>query len=285
MKRRLHSRPWLATLSVGAALALGTIGPGAAQAATGILPPTNPSADCDHSQNVTGDWGISNINSCRALEGVGAISLPSNWGSLTLTEQGFVLMNLERVNRGLPAIVGLSASLNHLAAAGAASGNDPAFPSGGFSGGGGIWGGASSVFGADYMWMYDDGAGGFDANVACTSPGASGCWMHRDIILWGHRGTLVAGGGVAGSPGDQSFAYLVLAGYSTANLTFTWAHELRYFATKPGLDPLGKGAAAWAKRHRHKHQKPKPKPTSTTTTTTSSSSSSGSNSGPSITIG
>jgi hypothetical protein len=30
----------------------------------------------------------------------------------------------------------------------------------------------------------------------------------------------------------------VLSGYSTAGLTFTWSHELRHFAKRPGADPL-----------------------------------------------
>jgi hypothetical protein len=252
------SRRWIGALCAAAVLLIGAASATSAQAATaGILPPRNPAADCDRTATDNAQWGVANIDACRALEGVGPLTLPTNWDALTTVEQGFVLINLERVNRGLPPVLGLSGPLDQLASAGAANGADPAFPERGFSSGGGIWAGAASVFAADYMWMYDDGPNGFDSNLACPHPGAAGCWLHRDIILWTGSRSLVAGGGFAGSPGDGSFAYLVLGGYSTAGLTFTWAHELHYFAAQPGLEPLGKVAKAPAKHHRKKHHSTK----------------------------
>lgn len=269
----------LASIAASACAFL-AIGTGAASAATaGVVPPRNPASNC----NSGGGMGLAGIDSCRAAEGVGPLVLPRNWGALTPTQQGFVLINLERVNRGLPAIVGLSAPLNALAAAGASGGTDPSFPSGGVSGGG-IWAGAYSVLQADYLWMYADGPGG--NNLDCTASNSSGCWGHRDIILWDRSsGTLVSGGGFATAGGTDSLAYLVLTGYSTANLTFTWADELKYFASKPGVEPLGKAARARqrkkAKRRHHRHRK-----TVTVTSSAASSSSSGSSSsGPTITIG
>ncbi len=250
------SRRLIGTVCVAAVLLVGAAGASAAQAATaGILPPRNPASDCDRTDTANAEWGVANINACRALEGVGPLTLPTNWNALTTVDQGFVLINLERVNRGLPAIVGLSASLNQLAGSGAVNSDDPPFPARGFSGGGGIWAGAASVIAADYMWMYDDGPNGLDPNLACPQAGGPGCWMHRDIILWKQGGTLVAGGGVAGTPGDGSYAYLVLDGYSTSGLTFTWAHELRCFPRKPAAEPLGKAAKARAKRHRKKKKR------------------------------
>ncbi len=223
----------------------GAIGAGAAQAArTGILPPRDPASNCGAAQGLL---SLAAINACRAQENVGPLRLPSNWGALSPVDQGFVLINLERVNRGLAPIIGLSASLDQFAIAGARAGTDPSFPSGGFLGGGAIWAGAPSVVGADQLWMYADGAGG--SNLDCTAGSDAGCWGHRNIILWDRPGPpLVAGGGVATAAGTASFAYIVLSGYSTANLTFSWAQELRYFPTKPGPEPLGQGAAA---HHRH----------------------------------
>jgi hypothetical protein len=250
------SRRWLSLFCAAAVLMVGAATASAAQAATvGVLPPRNPASDCDRTDTNHAQWGIANINSCRALEGVGPLLLPSNWKALTTVQQGFVVMNLERINRGLPAIVGLSGSLSQLAAGGAVSGGDPAFPASGFAGGGGLWAGAASVFAADYMWMYDDGANGLDSNISCTSASAAGCWMHRDIILWKRGGgPLVAGGGYVGRPGGGSFAYLAMAGYSTAGLTFSWAHEVQYFAAKPAAEPLGKAARARAERRHKKKQ-------------------------------
>jgi len=247
----------LLAVSAGACVMFG-IAAGAARATTvGTLPPRNPTSDCNHASVAGGYWGVSDINSCRALEGVGPLTLPTNWRSLTPVEQGFVLIDLERVNRGLDPIVGLSPALNQLAATGAAGGVDPSFPSAGFSGGGAIWAGAGSALAADYMWMYDDGPNGLDHNLACPASGGPGCWGHRDVVLWNKvGGPLVAGGGYSQSGGNGSFAYLVLSDYSTADLSFTWASELRHFATPPTAEPAGRFTAATI-RHRRKAPKPK----------------------------
>jgi len=210
--------------------------------AAGILPPSNPAADCDHSADTNSVWDVNSIDACRAQEGIGPLVLPSNWSTLSPTQQEFVLIDLERVNRGLPPIVGLSASLNALAANGAQNQTDPPFPSTGE--GGGIWAGGGSVFGADMMWLYDDGANGFDANEDCASD-HSYCWAHRDIILGTDGGgTLVAGGGYSGSGGFGSFADLIMSHYATSDLTFTWAGELPYFAARPRAEVLGSAASA-----------------------------------------
>jgi hypothetical protein len=250
----------LAALSASACVLLGAAAGTAHATTVGTLPPRNPTSDCNHASIAGGFWGVSDINSCRALEGVGPLTLPSNWRALTPVEQGFVLMNLERVNRGLAPIVGLSPALNQLASAAAANRVDPSFPTGGFTGGGAIWAGAGSALAADYMWMYDDGPNGLDRNLACPAAGGPGCWGHRDVILWNKvGGPLVAGGGYSQSGGNGSFAYLVLSGYSTSNLTFTWASELQYFAAAPTADPLGRTTAA-TMVHRRKSDKPKHKP-------------------------
>ncbi len=230
----------------------------------GILPPHNPASDCDHASFAGGSWGLTNIDSCRALEGVGALTLPSNWNTLTPVQQGFVLIDLERVNRGLAPIVGLSRTLNQLASSGASNGTDPSFPASGFMSGGAIWAGANSVFAADSMWMYDDGPNGLDSNSDCPSAGGPGCWGHRDVILWDKTPItpLVAGGGHTGTGQTSSYAYLVLAGYSASDLTFTWASELRYFTFKPTVEHTGelamasphKRKATKPKHHKHKHK-------------------------------
>lgn len=206
-----------------------------ASAATGIVPPSNPATDCD-AQGGHPDFTLSGLNRCRAKEGIGPMVLPSNWSALSAPEQMLVLVDLERVNRGLAPVIGLSPALDQLAADGAQIRNDPAFPSGGFAGGGGIWFGGKSTIAADYAWMYDDGPRGFDINADCPAGSSSSdCWLHRDIILLkGTRGTLVAGGGST----KGSYAFEVLSGYSTAGLMFSWSHELRYFAKRPGAEPL-----------------------------------------------
>jgi hypothetical protein len=178
------------------------------------------------------------VDYCRALEGVGPLELPSNYDALTIAEQMLVVFDLERVNRGETPIVGLSASLDGYAQRGARNDTDPAFPPGSF--GNGIWaGGEASTVGADSMWMYDDGYR--SANVDCTKPGGFGCWGHRGAILLNildATETLVGGGGYASTGEGPSYAFLMLYGYKTSDLVFTWASELRYFSTPPAVEPL-----------------------------------------------
>lgn len=269
----------LTVLSAAACLLLGIGANTASAASAGVVPPRNPAGDCHGGSGS----GLSAIDACRAAEGLGPLVLPSNFSSLTPVQQGFVVMNLERVNRGLPAIVGLSATLNSFAADGASAGTDPDFPAGGASGGG-IWAGAYSILQADYLWMYADGPGG--SNLDCTSGNSSGCWGHRDIILWDRTaGPLVSGGGFATAGGTDSLAYLVLPGYPTTNMTFTWAGELRYFAATPGVEPLG-NAARFRLHRKTKHRRHhKARHTPVTASPSSSSGADTSSAGPTISIG
>jgi hypothetical protein len=261
-------------------LAFGASGVASASAATaGVLPPANPAADCDP-QGVKVQFSIQNLDACRAKEGIGPLVLPSNWSVLTEPEQMLVIVNLERVNRGLAPVIGLSPELNQLASSGAQSGNDPSFPDGGFTGGGGIWFGGESAIAADYAWMYDDGPNGFDINEDCPQSGSSSCWLHRDIILWkGTGGALVGGGGYAEGSDTDSWAFEILSGYQDRGLAFTWAHELHFFAHKPALESLNPLAHKASTTKRKKHRKPARKAPST------SGGASSSNSGITITVG
>lgn len=254
----------LAVISVLAVMGTLAVSPAFAKTA-GIVPPHKPRRDCARASAWV-RFSLANLNQCRAKEHVGRMRLPSNWRSLSVEQRMFVLLNLERVNRGLKPIVGLSSSLNALAQSGASAGNDPPFPSGGFTGGGGVWaGGMSSVIGADDTWMYYDGPHGLDLNAACTSPTAPGCWLHRQIILWGGTGgPLVAGAGFSTTGGYPSYAFEVLSGYSVSNLTFTWAHERHFFKHRPRVERLRRRANK-RRHHRHHHKHHRHRPTITIT--------------------
>jgi hypothetical protein len=139
-------------------------------------------------------YSLQAVNNAAAQEGVGPMALPSNFLSLSVPEQLFVVADLERVDRGLPPYLGLVPALSNTAQQAAVSLADPQVPAGfpvavdssGFTMMGGAWaGGYQSVLGADYAWMYDDGWAGSGAtsNIACTSPNAAGCWGHRDELL------------------------------------------------------------------------------------------------------
>jgi hypothetical protein len=185
------------------------------------------------------------VNQAQAAEHLRAFALPTNYSQLTVTEQLFVIVNLERVSRGVPPLVGLSPYLDAPADKAARAAEDPAFqasygpvrvwlpPGGGMYGFGGAWAGDSvNALAAVFDWVYDDGWGGSDGtwNFACTSHGASGCWGHRDALLGQWAGTTctdcVAGAGYA-SPAahnwQESYSFLLVrpVQYPTP-LGFTW---------------------------------------------------------------
>jgi hypothetical protein len=126
---------------------------------------------------------LADLNAARAAEGIGPMQLPSDFGSLTVPQQLLVLSNLERVDRGLVPVIGLSGPLDQDALTGAQHDADPVptqFNGDSFTSN---WeGGYGSPFEADFEWMYDDGYG--SNNEDCNSPTDSGCWGHRHDILW-----------------------------------------------------------------------------------------------------
>lgn len=247
MKNPLKSRrERCSTAALAALVALACAAVAAASAsAIGDVPPHNPARNCDARAVNALTVTIRSVDRCRAREKVGRLKLPSNYRRLTVPQQLLVVIDLERVNRGLAPIVGLSATLDAVAQQGADNETDPSFPEGSYNAAGSVWAYAWSIMGADLGWMYDDGWGRSVTNLACSSAHSRGCWAHRDIILMrGHSG-LVAGGGAIkvpsgrrGVPPAHSYAFEILAGYSRRHLTFTWARELRYFKVKPSVEPL-----------------------------------------------
>ncbi len=224
----------------------------------GVLPPANPATNCAAAKRLASNaaGALQTINTCRASEGVGPLTLPRNWTALTGSQQVFVLIDLERVNRGLRPAAGMSSLLDTLAMTGARIDSDPRFPSLSESTAGSIWFGLDSAAGlsagtvpllADAGWMYDDGYG--SNNEVCTTPHATGCWGHRDNILLKvpAAGTFAVG---AASLSDGSTAAELLAAPAPLALTFTWAHELRSFAQAPAVERLGATSARRRGRRR-----------------------------------
>jgi len=239
----------------GAAIAGSAAGARAGSVNRGTVPPGHPAVSLPDSSLLTscgpGDDGIAcnqmalaAINQARrALEKLGglSLSLPA-YAKLTPAEQLFVVVNLERTERGLVPVVVLSRSLNTVAQAGARAGSDPAMktvprrlPGGGrtvyasanWSGG---W---INPLGADYAWMYDDGPGG--SNLDCRTGTSRGCWGHRDNILnrFGGRAScsgasvLAMGAGhAAAARGYRESDTVLLAGVcgpAPTDAAFTWA--------------------------------------------------------------
>lgn len=273
MRKHLSARATVLAL-VGASLLSMS---GAPAFAAGILPPGNPSAtitpspNFDYSGLCTGSgaafkcpnpcWNGRSvvyrntaacnafveraINRARSTEGLAPVTLPTNWYSLTVPEQLFVLADLERTARGLPPYLGLSRVLSNSAQRGAQDLSDPnvatgfaTSPSSGF--GSTLATGTSTTLEADYGWMYDDGWGGSPKltwNYDCTSATAVGCWGHRDELL-GSDGAYNSGvgldctncemgAGFAVVRGTTSFADLVERPSAQApGMFFTWAKNV-----------------------------------------------------------
>ena len=196
------------------------------QSGTSTWAPQPGSAQCLSSE-------VAATDNARAREGLAPISLPSNFSSLTPAEQLFVLTDIERVSRGEQPVAGLSSLVSSYAQQGAATNTDPTFnfaaiPSSDWWGSN-VVSGALNALDANYTWMYDDGYGGY--NVDCTSPGASGCWGHRDNVLTSnYGGTLVMGAGdVAQSTGLQCLSELFVVVQNPGDLPplyYTWAQAV-----------------------------------------------------------
>jgi hypothetical protein len=246
-----------AVVLTGAAI-IGTAHGAAAATAghRGILVPGNParsmapatplltSCSAGDNSSTCNQLAVTAIGRARqALEKMGGMSfsLPA-YAKLTPAQQLFVVVNLERTERGLAPAVVLSKSLSAIAQAGAQAGRDPAvgrvartLPGGGRTVYvGATWsGGWINALGADYAWMYDDGPGG--SNLDCRGGSSKLCWGHRDILLTnagqaschGGAGALAVGAGHAGRAAGygESDTVLIAAvcGHAPTDATFTWA--------------------------------------------------------------
>jgi hypothetical protein len=174
------------------------------------------------------------IDHARAKEGVKPMVLPATFDLLSVPEQLLVVIDRERVDRGLRPFEGLTRALDADAQQGADSADDPPDPGPAYAVVDSVWaGGASNALDADYGWMYDDGPG--SANLDCPRAGAPGCWGHRHGILddFGRHGTLVMGAAIDttgdDNPGDEHgtsmAATLAITGRRPSFL-YTWADAL-----------------------------------------------------------
>jgi hypothetical protein len=182
------------------------------------------------------------VDHARSAEGLAAMVLPADFGALDVPRQLFVAVNRERVDRGLPPVVGLSPALAPNAQKGADAANDPPDPGAAYDVVDTEWaGGSSNGLDAVYGWMYDDGIG--SGNLDCPPKGGSGCWGHRHGILddFGTVGTLVMGAAVnptadtnEGDKGGTSMAAtLAVTSRPTGALPYTWAQAKAQPSRRP----------------------------------------------------
>ncbi len=258
---KLRGKHWLAATVGTVVLASAAVSGSAcgALASTtghrGILPPGSPARSMMPATSLLSSCGAGdNSSMCnqlaltaigqarRALEKMGGMSLSRPaYARLTPARQLFVVVNLERTERGLAPAAVLSKSLSAVAQTGARAGRDPAVGSvlGRLPGGGravyagATWsGGWINALGADYAWMYDDGPGG--SNLDCQGGSSTLCWGHRDILLTnagqascrGGAGGLAMGTGqaarAAGYGESDTVLMAAVCGHAPADATFTW---------------------------------------------------------------
>jgi hypothetical protein len=140
---------------------------------------------------------LKDFDAVRKKEGLGPMTLPEDFATLSVPSQLLAISNIERVDRGRRPVLGRSKALDALALQGARDDTDPPWPNPfpGTSGGGNWAGAGNSALLDDFYWMYDDGLGSF--NEDCTSSDRSGCWGHRHDILNDYQARLVMGAAVA----------------------------------------------------------------------------------------
>lgn len=200
--------------------------------------------------------GVSALDLGRSAEHLVAVHLPSNFSRLSVSEQLFVVVNLERIARRVPPLVGLAPALDASAQAAAVAGTDPppkpsygaiavALTPSHYLALGGTWGeGLPNAAAMVFAWVYDDGWGGAGrtSNVACTSASAAGCWGHRDELLGKYSGTTcvdcLAGSGYVAKAADgatPSYAFLIVQPTKAVTaLSFSWnADVLPYLPPGP----------------------------------------------------
>jgi hypothetical protein len=205
-------------------------------AASGVVPPANPAKSLPPSPNFTDNGAcaysaldesqacntaaLQAINNARAsLESMTPASFSmSAFEAMTTPQQLFVVTNLERTDRSLPPIAGLTTQLDNVAQTGAADNTDPTLSASSLTGGarvtswGSLWaGGTSNPLGSDYYWMYDDGYN--SPNASCTTSTPQSCWGHRDQIL----GSFSSSSSCAGTNGSEQY---MGAGYTTNSSSY-----------------------------------------------------------------
>ncbi|BBH15899.1 hypothetical protein Back2_01860 [Nocardioides baekrokdamisoli] len=194
--------------------------------AVAVDPRTNSSTNglqaCDeyssasYVSNTCLSGALSALNAARANEGLGRFLLPSNFRSLSVPQQMFVLVNIERVDRGLWPVFGESSRLNQVGAASGASGMDILPCNSCWAAAN--WAGTLNAFWSHFLWMYDDGPGG---------PNGSDPWGHRhNILVNNFPGPLLMGAGTGRNGTGEVFE-----GADTSDRAdvLTWTYESAYF--------------------------------------------------------
>ena len=181
------------------------------------------------------------LDRARAKNGLPPYELPADFPSLTPAQQMFILVNLDRIEYGLPPFPGLTTALNHDALVSGVWRADDPHPSN--TTGLTVWwpGWAGAFYNAPMAYevaMWDDGLG--STNPRCTSTDHSRCWGHRHSVLWKY-GANAAMGAAAGrdSRHHRGYAWLFVGGSpgSTPTYSYTWQRAVADGAGTNTYDP------------------------------------------------
>jgi hypothetical protein len=249
-----------ATVTVFAMLLLGAPAAGVAGAAAaapnpgsniplGPLPPSCPeaptSASCESAI-------VGYLNDAHHSLGLAPYQLPSTFLTLSPAKQVLVLSDLDRSAYGLSPVLGLNDTLDAAAAEGVTDNGDPRAPmqltpGGTVFGWGSNWaGGFVNVLVAYYLWMYDDGYG--SPNRDCSSPGAPGCWGHRQNVLLSFgsapSGSISMGAAAGSYPSHPGYAMLVVYTREQPTYSYTWATAVAEGAGREEPPATATGAAS-----------------------------------------
>lgn len=175
------------------------------------------------------------LDQARARLHLAPYKLPAAFVRLAPDRQILILSNLDRAAYHLPAIVGLTPSLNRVARGGT-PGNpgmrgdgDPVLHTSGVQVTSNWALGFPNIVLAYEAWMYDDGPG--SGNLDCTPSNPVGCWGHRQDILAEFVTPGPSAMGVAAGRdgrGNRSYAMLIAKGHSsyTSHYSYRWAQAV-----------------------------------------------------------
>jgi len=169
------------------------------------------------------------IDNARQVEGLNAMTLPTNWASLTPAEQLFVATDLERTARGLQPVSAMAGALDAEATQAAQAYSDPSPPTGfPWTRWGGNWAGQiGNPLEAVYYWMYDDGMG--SSNQTCSTSDPTGCWVHRkNVLLPLSCAPCVMGVGWATPAQGTSLTEILVDTEGSPATDLSWAQEQAY---------------------------------------------------------
>jgi len=188
------------------------------------------------------DAAVYYLDKARSRANLPPYALPANFPSLPPPQQLFILVNLDRVQYGLPPFPGMTARLDHDALVSGVWRADDPHPSNttGLTAWWPGWAGAFLNAPMAYeTWVWNDGLG--STNPRCTPSDHSRCWGHRHSVLWKYGSNLAMGAAVGRDSRHhrRGYTYLFVGGNAAYKpvYTYTWKQAVEDGAGTNTYDP------------------------------------------------